>query len=306
MTRILNVFLGTATLAAMIRLSTPLVLAAMGGVFGDKSGVFNIALESFMLTSAFFAMYGSYIAESAMVGLLFGVVTGLIMSAIFGFLVLHCGANSTVVGIALNMSSWGFTTLLLTTMFHTRGAFMDPSIVSFPTVHISLLDKIPYLNDILNNQNVLVYVSWISVIVCWIVMYKTPFGLRLRGVGINEQAAQTTGINVVKYRWIALLATGAMVGVAGAFLPLCGISMFTENMTAGKGFLAVAAIMIGKGNPAKVFLSCMLFAYADAVSIGLQAFNIPSQAVMTLPYLATVIVLFVSNFKNSQKAALEI
>ncbi len=306
MAEILNILFGTATLAAMVRLSTPLVLASMGGAFGNKSGVFNIALESFMLTSAFFAMYGSYLTENAMVGLLFGIATGLIMSVIFGILVFHFGSNPTVVSIALNLSAWGFTTLLLTSMFGTRGSFMDPKIVSFPSVDIPLLNQIPYLRDILNNQNVLVYVAWISVVVCWIIMYKTPFGLRLRGVGINERAAQTTGTNVLKYRWIALLATGGMVGVSGAFLPLCGISMFTENMSAGKGFLAVAAIMIGKGHPVKVFLSCLLFAYADAVSIGLQAFDVPSQVVMTLPYAATVLVLFVSSIKNSKTAAMEI
>lgn len=295
----LEVMFSTVTLAAMFRLATPLILAAVGGSFGNKAGVFNIALESFMLGSAFFATLGSYLTQNPYIGALSGIATGLAFSVIFGFFVFHLGSSGMVVSIALNTGAWGFTTLLLTTVFKTRGAFVHNNIKSFQALDIPILNKIPYLNEILNKQNILVYFALFFVVVMYIIMYKTPFGLRVRGVGMNEKAAATAGIHVLKYRWITLLMTGAFVGLSGAFLPLCGISMFAENMSAGRGFLAVAAIMIGKGNPLKVALSCLLFAYADALTIGFQNMGIPSQIVMTLPYVATILVLFAASLKGA-------
>lgn len=284
----------------MVRLSAPLILASMGGVFGDRANILNISLESVMLTGAFFATWGSYLFENPWMGLLFGIIAGLFMSALFGVFVLHCNANAVVVGIAMNLGAWGFTSLLLESVFKTRGSFMDPRIKSFTSLDIPLLNRIPFLSDILNKQNVLVYLAFAAVIFSYIIIFKTPFGLRLRGVGINEKAAQTTGTSLLKYRWISLCFTGVLVGMAGSFLPLSGISMFTENMSAGKGFLAVAAIMIGKGNPLKVFAGCLVFAYADALAIGLQSYNISSQLVLMMPYIATIVVLLLTNLKNSK------
>lgn len=290
-----KLLLSTATLATTLRLCAPLALASMGGVFGHKAKIFNIGLESYMLASAFFATFGSYLFENAFMGLLFGIITGIVVSAVFGLFVLYFKSDPIVVGIAMNLSSWGFTSLLLLTIFKVRGSVMDPRIISFDKVNIPFLDKIPLLNQIFNNQNTLVYLALIIVVVSQIVMYKTSFGLRLRGVGINSKAAETTGINILKYKWISLIITGALVGAGGAFLPLSGISMFTENMSAGKGFLVVAAIRIGKGDPLKAFLPCLIFAYADAVSIGLQSYNISSQVVLMTPYIATVIVMCLTN-----------
>lgn len=301
----LEILFGAVTLSAMLRLATPLILATIGGCFGDKTGIFNIALESFMLGAAFFATLGSYLTLNPYVGVLFGILTGLAFSAVFGFFVFHLNSSGMVVSIALNTGAWGFTTLLLTSIFHTRGVFMSPNIKSFSPIDIPLLNQIPYVRDVLNNHNILVYFALFAVAGAWIVMYKTPFGLRLRSVGINEKAAQTSGINILKYRWISLLITGVFVGIAGAFLPLCGTSMFGENMSAGRGFLAVAAIMIGRGNPLKAALSCLLFAYADALTIGFQNMGVPSQIVLTLPYVATVIVLFAAGIKNSKVIDIE-
>lgn len=291
------------TMAATIRLATPLILTALGGTFADRANIFNIGLESFMLVSSFFAMLGSYLFQNPYMGLLFGIASSVVMSIIFGILVLHFGSNAMVVGIALNLGAWGLTTLLLDSIFHVRGAFIDPRIASFPQIHIPVLERIPYVGAILSGQNLLVYLAYVSVILCWIVMYKTPFGLRVRGVGLNEQAAQTAGVSISKYRWIATIITGVFSGIAGTFLSLGGISMFTENMSAGKGFLALAAIMIGKGNPAHVFLACLVFAYSDAVSVGLQSYNIPSQVVLMLPYIVTVIILTIVGVTDRRKIA---
>lgn len=291
----LQLLFSVSTLAAAVRLSAPLALAAMGSVFGHKANIFNIGLESYVLTSAFFATWGSYLFENAFMGLLFGMAAGIMMSAVFGIFVLHFKSDPIVVGIAMNLSAWGFTSLLLLNIFHIRGSILDPRIKSFGTIHIPFLDGLWAVDKIFNNQNILVYMAFAVVIISQLVMYKTPFGLRLRGVGINEKAVQTAGVSVVTYKWASLIITGALAGAGGAFLPLSGISMFTENMSAGKGFLAVSAARIGKGDPLKSFFACFIFSLADALSVGLQSFNIPSQLVLMAPYVVTVLVMCLTN-----------
>jgi len=178
-----KILLSTSTLAATVRLSAPLALATMGSVFGHKAKIFNIGLESYVLTSAFFATLGSYLFVNPFMGLLFGIISGVIMSAIFGAFVLHLKADPIVVGIAMNLSAWGLTSLLLFNIFHIRGSIMDPRIKSFSSINIPLLDRIPLIGKILNNHNILVYMAFAVVIISQIVMYKTPFGLRLREIG---------------------------------------------------------------------------------------------------------------------------
>ncbi|MBW8347919.1 ABC transporter permease [Bacillus sp. IITD106] len=296
-----DILFGSLTFAAMFRLATPIILTAMGGAFADRANIFNIGLESFMLVSAFFAMFGSYLMSNAFAGLLFGILSSLLMSCIFATLVLHFKSDVIVVGIAMNLSAWGFTTMLLDGIFNTRGAFTDPRIKSFNNISIPFLEKVPYIGSIFQDQNLLVYIAIISVIVCQAIIYMTPFGLRLRGVGGNEKAAESAGVNILKYKWISVIITGVFAGISGSFLSIGGISMFTENMSAGKGFLALAAIMIGKGNPFKVFLACLIFAYTDAIAVGLQSYQIPSQLVLMIPYVATIMVLFFVNVRDRNK-----
>lgn len=294
----LSALISTTTLAAMLRISTPLIWASIGGSFTNKTGTFNIGIESFILTSAFFAMCGSYLAHSPWLGLLFGVLSGLLLAGLFGLFVLHFRANSMVVGISLNLSAWGLTTLLMVVLFNTRGSIHDPSIVPFSPIDVPVLRDIPILSDIFNNQTILVYSAIVVALLAWLVMYKTPFGLRLRSVGLNERAAQTAGVNVNLYRWISILISGALAGVGGTFLSLNNLAMFNENMSAGRGFLAVAAIMMGNGNPLKVLLACFVFGYAEALTTTMQGLDIPSQIIRTFPYIATLVVMFLSCLKN--------
>lgn len=288
----------TVTIAATIRLAVPLVLASGGGCFGDKAGIFNIALESFMLCAAFFATLGTYLTANPYMGVLFGILAGLGCALLFGLFVFHFGSDGLVVSIAMNLGANAFTSFLLLMILGTRGSFMDPRLVSLPSLHLSFLEKIPYLDKILNNHNIVVYLTPFIIGAMWVIMYKTPFGLRLRCVGINEKAAQTTGTNILRYKWYSVLITGIFVGISGAVLPLGGTSIFTEEMSAGRGFLAVAAIMVGKGNPVKAALSALLFAYANALTVGLQNYGIPSQIVLALPYGATLFVLILFQGRN--------
>lgn len=290
----LELFAGGLVLASTLRLMTPILFVAMGGAFGHKASVLNIGLESFMAFSAFFSMYGSYLFEGAWMGLLFGVVSATLASCVFAVFVLHFQSNAVVVGIALNLAGWGATTFLLDALLNTRGVFIDPRIKSFAPIDLPIIKDIPYIGEIISGQNILVYLSLILMVVCYIVMYKTPFGLRLRGVGIKAVAAQTVGINAVKYKWIAILISGVFSGLGGAYLTIGGSSMFTENISAGKGFLALAAIMVGNGHPIKTALACLVFGYTQALSVTLQSMGLPSQIVISVPYLITIAIMFVS------------
>ncbi len=290
----LELFFGPLVMASTLRLMTPVLFVAMGGSFGHKANVLNIGLESFMAFSAFFAMYGSYLFESAWMGLLFGIISAALASCVFAVFVLYFKSNAVVIGIALNLAGWGATTFLLDALLNTRGVFIDERIKSFRPIDIPVIQNIPYIGEIVSGQNILVYMGIALVIISYIVMYKTPFGLRLRGVGIKSVAAQTVGVNSLKYQWAAIMISGIFSGFGGAFLTIGGSSMFTENISAGKGFLALAAIMVGDGNPVKTALACLAFGYTQALSVTLQSIGLPSQIVISVPYLITIIIMFIS------------
>lgn len=296
----IELFFGPLVIASTLRLTTPILFVAIGGSFGHKANILNIGLESFMLISAFFSMLGSYYTSNQWVGLLFGVFSSVIASILFAIFVLKFNSNHIIIGIALNLAAWGFTTFLLDTMFDVRGVFIDNKIQSFEPINLSLIENKSFISEIFNGLNLLVYMSIVLTIVAYIIMYKTEFGLRLRGVGIKELAAQTVGIDTIKYKWISILISGVFAGLGGAYLSIGGSSMFTENMSAGKGFLALAAIMVGDGNPLLVFLISLAFGYTSALSVTLQSLGIPSQIVLSVPYIFTVLILVLSVlFKHS-------
>jgi simple sugar transport system permease protein len=231
-------------------------------------------------------------------GVLAGIMAGLLCGVLFGLFVFEFNSSGIVVSIALNLGAWGFTTLMMIAIFGKRGSFTHENIISLPRVSIPIVRNIPYIREIFDRHNILVYLALLLSVAFWFIMYKTVFGLRLRGVGINSRAAQTTGTHLNRYRWYAVLITGALSGIAGSVLPLGGTSIFSENMTAGRGYLAVAAILIGQGNPILVTLSSLLFAYTEALSLGLQNIGIPSQLVLTLPYVATLVILGLNGLKK--------
>ena len=296
-----ELFLSPLVMASALRLMVPVLFAAMGGSFGHKAKVLCLGLESFMAFAAFFAMYGSYTFESAFVGLLFGILSAVIASSIFAVFVLYFQSTPVIVGIALNLAAWGGTTFLLSMIFKTRGVFIDPRIKSFKSIDLPVIKDIPYIGEFVSGQNVLVYISILVVVLAYIIMFKTPFGLRLRGVGIKKVAAQTVGVNATRYQFVAILISGMLCGFGGSFLTIGGSSMFTENMSAGKGFLALAAIMVGDGHPIKTALACFVFGYTEAISVSLQSVGLPSQIVISVPYLITVLIMFISAVVNKYK-----
>ncbi|WFD09360.1 ABC transporter permease [Tepidibacter hydrothermalis] len=275
-----------------IRTATPLILAALGGLLTMHAGILNIGMEGMILLGAFFGVLGSYFFSSSLMGVLLAVISGVAIGALFGFFVIELKSDEFIIGIAINIFAGGLTVFLLRSIFGVKGAFSSPDIVPLPDVHIPFLDKIEFLDKIFNNHSILVYVSWILVALVYILLYKTPYGYWIRGVGEHEEALETAGINPKKVKYVSSILCGMFCGLAGAHLSLGYLTLFTENMSAGKGFIALAAIIFGSSNPIKVYGASLLFGFFDALGIRVQSLGIPSQFTQMIPYLATVIVLF--------------
>lgn len=294
----LEMLFGHVTMASAFRVACPMIVAAMGGVFSHSAGVFNFAYECIMLCGAFFGAYGAHISGSCAIGGLFAVCVGMGLAAIFGFFVFHMKADAALVSSALNMSAWALTTMLLYTIFGVRGRVVSDTIINYPKIHIPFIDRFPTLDFIVNNNIWMVYFGYILVIVAYIVMYHTSFGLRCRGVGINPTAAETAGVNVTQVRWVTLLIMGFFAGLAGSYMPMSGLSTFNENMTSGIGFLVWAAILVGKSNPLLTAVTCFIFAYTDALSTVLTALQVPMQLVSMIPYLTVIVTLFIVGLRS--------
>lgn len=286
------------TFASALRLSRPLIIGSMGGCFNEKTSTGNLAYECFMLTGCFFGAWGAFVTGSPVLGSLIAILSGLALGSIYGLLVYHLNCNAMIVSVAYNNGAWAMTTLLMVITWGVRGNYTDPAIVSYKTVNIEFFKQFPVLDMLFNNSIGMVYLAFVIAAVAIIVMYKTPFGLRLRGVGINPTAAQSAGINVRKYRWICLLIMGAMMGLAGSYMPLSGSSMFTERMTDGRGFLCLTAILVGRADPFRTMLLAMLFGYSSALTLVLSSYGLPSQILSMLPYLMVMAVLLITGIKK--------
>lgn len=287
--------------AATFRMTTPILFATMGGIFSSQSGIFNVGLESLLIIGAFFAVVGSVKTGDPMGGLLFAVIACLIATLIFALLHLELKANAIIVGLAMNIFAAGMTNYLLVEMLDATGVYQSDLIIGFKEVHIPLIKDIPFLGDLVSGHFPLVYVAFLSVWVVYLILYKTPFGFHLRAVGEKPQAAESIGINPKKMKYFGLLVSGLMSAFGGTFLSLSYLNLFAEGMTAGRGWLALAAINFGGSKPVRSLIACLIFGFADALAVRLQQFGLPSQIVLMLPYVSTLIVLLVSAISDERK-----
>lgn len=279
-------------IASTIRLSTPLVLAALGGLYSERGGVINIALEGIMLAGAFTAATVTYFAQSPWVGLAAAIVSGMIVAAIHGVATIRYQADQVVSGMAINILFLGVPALLSGAFFDSTGATPQlPRDRVLPDVGIFDPASSPLLASIFN-QKPLVYFALVVVAATVYILKFTSFGLRLRAVGENPEAADTAGISVYRLRFAGVLISGALAAMGGAYLSIGQNSLFTRNMTAGRGFIALAALIFGKWDPVGALLACLFFGFAEAVAIRMQGtVNIPNQFIQLIPYLLTIVVL---------------
>src|ERR1044071_1566525 len=268
-----------ALLASMVRLATPLILAALGGLYSERAGIINIALEGLMLAGAFTAATVTYYSRNPWVGLLAAVAAGVVVASIHAVACIRFKADQVVTGMAINILFLGVPALLSGALFDSTGA----------TPQIPQQDLLPYAPMI---------IAFLLVPLTWYVLNRTPFGLRLRAGGENPEAADTAGVSVARIRYTGVLLSGALAAMGGAYLSIGQSSLFTRNMTAGRGFIALAALIFGKWRPVETLLACLLFAFTEAISIQLQGLlklpsgeDIPVQFINMVPYVLTIVVL---------------
>ncbi len=286
---VLSFLFNTTVLAAALRMATPLMFASLGGTFSERAGVINIALEGMMLTGAFSAMLVTYYVGNPWVGLLGAMIAGGLMAAIHAVVCIRYQANQVVSGTAINIFAGGLTVFLLRLFFNVSGT--SPAVNRIPTITIPGLVSIPWLGPVLGRQNAMVYIAIALVFLGHFVIFKTVWGLRLRAVGEHPKAADTVGVNVFKMRYSAVIISGILAGLGGAYLSTAHLSRFGDGMTAGRGFIALAAMIFGKWNPIGAMGASLFFGYADALQMRLQEVGIPSQFVAMLPYILTMVAL---------------
>ncbi len=294
---ILEKLFGVAVLVATLRTTTPILLVALGGAFTTKAGIFNIGLEGQMLLGAFFAVLGSIWTHSALLGVVCGVGAAMAMALVFAVLVVTFRANEVVVGLALNILAGGMTISLMKAIFGTRGSILGHGIVGLPRLRIPGAEILGSAAPLLSGYTPLVYVAFFAVPAVALIFVRTRLGLYIRVAGEKPEAAEALGISVPRVRYIASLFCGLFAGLAGAHLSLGYITMFTENMSSGRGFMAVAILIFSAGDPLKLLSGCLLFGFADAVSLRLQTFGYPSYLVLALPYAVTLAALFALSYR---------
>lgn len=274
---------------------TPILFAALAGALCQRAGVFNISLEGTMLVGAFAGVAGSWYTGSVWLGVLIAVIAGTAYSLILAIGHVSLGGDAIVLGVAINLLAVGLTSFLIRTVFGTRGTFSDPALQGLDAIHLPLIEDIPFVGRVLSGHSVLVYLSWLAVVALAILLYRHPWGLRLRGIGERQDAAASLGVSVTRYRYGVILAAGALCGLAGAQLALGNVTLFSENMTAGRGWIAVVAVMLGRALPYGVLAAAVLFGLAEAFGFRLQGIGLPQQATDAAPYVVTLLALFVSS-----------
>jgi general nucleoside transport system permease protein len=284
--------LTAGVLASTLRFATPLAFAAMGGIFSERSGVVNIGLEGMMLTGAFFAVWGSIWSGSWIVGLLMAMVFGALLALIHAFFSIHLRADQIVSGFAVNFLALGVTGYLFSDLYSSGIQTKDVSRV--PTLSLNFLHDIPgignFLHDVLGGLSLLVWLMFLAVGLTYVVLFRTPLGLRIRSVGEHPRAADTVGISVYGIRYLAVTTSGVLAALGGAFLSIGFVGTFSENMTSGRGFIALAAVIFGKWRPGLAFMATLLFGFGFALAIPLQReAGISENLVSTFPYILTLV-----------------
>ncbi|HVD10514.1 MAG TPA: ABC transporter permease [Gaiellaceae bacterium] len=289
----LDSILTAGVLASMLRFATPLAFAAMGGIFSERSGVVNIGLEGMMLTGAFFGIWGSVWSGSWVVGLLTAMVAGGLLALIHAVFCIHLRADQIVSGFAVNFLALGLTGFLYSSIY--PGGIHE-NVSRVPNVNLGFLGDVPgigsFLEGVFGHLNLLVWLMFATVILAYIVLFKTPIGLRIRSVGEHPKAADTVGISVYGIRYAAVVTSGILAALGGAFLSIGFVGSFAENMTSGRGYIALAAVIFGKWRPGWAFAATLLFGFGFAISIPLQReANISENLISTVPYLLTLVAL---------------
>jgi general nucleoside transport system permease protein len=291
-----SVIIWSTILAATLVYATPLTYAALGGMFSERSGVVNIGLEGMMLMGAFFGAYGADKTGSWGLGILIGILSGCALGLVHAFFAINLRADQIVGGTAINFLALGITGYLYNDVYGNNGT--PNNLPAIPNVHLGFLSSIPpnglgnFLETVFGDQNLMIWISYAVLILSWLVLFRTALGLRIRSVGEHPRAADTVGISVYGIRYASVVTSGGLAAMGGVFLSIGFNNSFTENLTAGRGFIALAALIFGKWRPFGAFGACLLFGFASALAPQfqfVQSWQTYGTLFEALPYVLTLI-----------------
>ena len=294
----------TTEFAFMVfRVTTPILFTALGAMISRRAGIMNISLEGMMLAGALFGVIGSTYTQSVLAGVACAVASSLALSLIFAYFVLKLRSDLILTGIALNLMASGGTVFLLSVRCGDKGVSTSMNSLVVPSVDIPVIKDIPVLGEIISGHNLLTYGALLSVAVVYLLINKSPMGLRIRSVGENPDAAESVGISVIRTRFTALIITGILSGLGGAFMSMGYVSWFARDMAAGRGYIALAAQNLGNATSLGTCLASFLFGVADALSSSLQVLSVPAEFIQMIPYVTTVIGLVIYAARRKRQTA---
>jgi simple sugar transport system permease protein len=283
-----NVFVWSALVAAMLRYATPLTFAAIGGMFSERAGVINIGLEGMMLMGCFWGIWGADKLGSWVMGLVFAALAGGFLALIHAFFAIHLRADQVVGGTAVNFLALGITGYAFIDIYGSQGT--PASISQIPDVHLGFLDGVYFVGPAFAQMNLMIWLMFALLVGSWIVMFRTPLGLRIRSVGEHPKAADTVGISVYGIRYACVVVSGMLAALGGAYLSVGFVHSFNQNMTVGRGFIALAALIFGKWRPFGAFFACLLFGFSSALAERLPEYSGSAATLFrALPYVLTLI-----------------
>lgn len=301
--QILSVGFLTTFLSAAVRLAMPLMYAGLGETISEKSGLLNIGMEGVMISGAFFSFVGAWVSGSLLVGLMCGMLGGMMVSALHALLTIRLAKDQSVTGLALNMLMLGVTSFLYK-LLSTGQSYQQ--VETLPTIALPLLSKIPLIGEAFFNRDILTYILYLLLILVWLFYQKTDLGLSFMSIGENPRAAASAGIPVHRYQWFVMLLNGLLGGVGGAYLVLVQLGVFTVEMTSGRGYIALATVILGRYTPFGMFGAALLFGAANALQIRLQTIGVSISPYLLniLPYAITLVAMLLAIGKNNQPEAL--
>lgn len=302
----MNIEMIASFLSSAVRQAAPLTLAGLGVAYAEKAGILNIGEEGIMLFGSFTGFIAAFFSGSLLLGVLAGMLGGILISLLHAFMCIHCKANQTIVGLALNYLTLGLTSFLFLLAF--GGASTLPSLNKMVAIRIPLLADIPVIGEAFFNQNILVYILYVCVILSCFVLFKTEWGTSIVAVGENPAAADMAGLNVFRTRYLMCVINGILGGLGGCYITLAQLGYFQEDIISGKGYIALVAVILGRRHPVGILLTAMVIGFAESLQFSLQAIGVPlpSQAFSMLPYVVAVVVLLFSYGKSFDPAALGI
>ena len=288
-------------LSGMVRVAIPISFAALAGMLSERVGIVNMGLEGIMLIGSFFGVVGSYLSGKAWIGLLFAIASGAVMGLVLAVLTVGFKCEHVLAGLGINMFASGITVVLLQAIWDSKGK--SAMVAGLGKWKLPVISQIPIVKSIIGNISPLFYLLVVCVILLWVLLYRTPLGLRIRVIGENPELAGTMGVNVYLVQYVFVIISGMLAAVGGAYLSIGDIDMFSKDMVSGRGYIALGMVILGNWKPTWVALAGLVYGFAESMQFRLQAVSIPPQLVQMLPYVFTILVLLFARRKSMAPAA---